>query len=208
MTRWACSRRSQGPLALMALALSVGGCTGAGSESASLVLRGGNVITMDGSQTHATAVAVADDRIVYVGSDEGVESYIATETRVVDLDGATVLPGLTDAHAHLMGVGRLGSQIDVLETTSYQEVLDAVTAAVTEAEPGEWIVGRGWHQEKWNDAPQSSIRGFPTNHEFTAIAPDNPVAIRHASGHGRLVNARALEEAGITAETPDPPGGC
>jgi predicted amidohydrolase YtcJ len=171
------------------------------------VLRGGNVITMDGSQAPATAVAVAGDRIVYVGGDDGVESWIGAETRVVDLNGSTVLPGLTDAHAHLMGVGRLGSEIDVLETTSYQEVLDAVAAAVAEAEPGEWIVGRGWHQEKWDDAPQSSVRGFPTNHEFTAIAPDNPVAIRHASGHGRLANALALEAAGITADTPDPAGG-
>ena len=176
-------------------------------EAATLVLRGGNVITMDGSRTRATAIAVSDDRIAYVGSDEGVASWIGSETQVMDLDGATVLPGLTDAHAHLMGVGRLAAEVDVLETTSFRELLDAVEAAVAEAEPGEWIVGRGWHQEKWDDAPQLSVRGFPTHHELSAIAPDNPVAIRHASGHGRVANALAMEAAGITADTPDPAGG-
>ena len=175
--------------------------------SASLILRGANVITMDDAEPRAEAVAVIGDRIVYVGSDEGVEAWRGPETNVVDLNGATVLPGFTDAHAHLMGVGRLNTQVDVLESTSFQEVLDAVTAAVAEAEPGEWIVGRGWHQEKWTDAPQPSVRGFPVHDALTAISPNNPVAIRHASGHGRLANALALEAAGITADTPDPPGG-
>lgn len=194
-------------IALFVVALVA--CTGSedSSETATLVLRGGNVITMDGSQTEATAVAVNDGRISYVGDDDGVESWIGADTRVVDLAGATVLPGLTDAHAHLMGVGRLGSQIDVLETTSYRALLDAVEAAVAEAEPGEWIVGRGWHQDKWDDSPRFSVRGFPTNHDLNEIAPNNPVAIRHASGHGRLANALALEQAGITADTPDPAGG-
>jgi len=195
----------------MLAALLVGAC-GAGSAAqhtgeASLILRGGNVITMDDANPHAEAVAIADDRIVFVGSNDGVEAWRGSATHVVDLEGATVLPGLTDAHAHLMGTGGLKAQVDVLGTTSFQELLDAVAAAVADAEPGDWIVGRGWHQEKWTDEPEISVRGFPVHDQMSAISPDNPVAIRHASGHGLLANARALEAAGITESTVDPPGG-
>ncbi len=180
---------------------------GQAGGTASLILRGGNVITMNGANPRAAAVAIRDDRIVYVGSDEGADAWRGSATRVIDLAGATVLPGLTDAHAHLMGTGRLKARINVRETTSFQQVLDAVADAVVEAEPGDWIVGRGWHQEKWTDQPKLTVRGFPVHEALSAISPDNPVAIRHASGHGRLANARALEAAGITAETPDPFGG-
>ena len=176
-------------------------------DPADLILRGGTVLTMDEGWTEAEAVAVTGDRIVFVGSDRRVEAFRGAATRVVELDGATVLPGLTDSHAHLMGTGRLASRIDLRGSTTFRALLDAVDAAVERAEPGEWILGRGWHQEKWSDAPGSTVRGFPTNEELNAIAPENPVSIRHASGHGRLVNDRALELAGITAETPDPPGG-
>lgn len=195
------------------LAVSAVGCGQGGDFSmrdrkpADLILRGGNVITMDEGWTKAEAVAVKGPRIAFVGSDRRVEAFRGPETRVVELRGATILPGLTDSHAHLMGTGRLASRIDLLGSTTYRELLDAVAAAVDRAEPGEWILGRGWHQEKWTDAPSTTVRGFPTHEELDAIAPDNPVSVRHASGHGRLVNSRALEAAGITAETPDPPGG-
>jgi len=202
-------RPSSAALAGLALAPALlAGCGGgAGEPPADLILRGGHVITMNADLPRAEAVAIAGDRIVYVGDDAGVDAYRGSETRVVDLDGATAVPGLTDAHAHLMGTGRLKARVDVLGTTSYQQVLDAVTAAVARAQPGEWIVGRGWHQEKWTDAPEAMVRGFPTNAELNRIAPDNPVSMRHASGHGRLVNQRALEAAGITAGTVDPEGG-
>jgi len=204
------SRRTRsllGVLAVFLLAACSGSPAGQADGSASLILRGGNVITMDDTNPRAAAVVIADDRIVYVGSDDGADAWRGSETRVVDLAGATVLPGLTDAHAHLMGTGRIKMRVNVLESTSFQELLDAVEAAVAEAEPGDWIVGRGWHQEKWTDQPETSVRGFPAHFELSAISPDNPVAIRHASGHGRLANALALEAAGITADTPDPFGG-
>jgi predicted amidohydrolase YtcJ len=196
-----------GVLAAAVFASCGGSAPDAADGTATLILSGANVITMDDAEPRAEAVAVVGDLIVFVGSSEGVEAWRGPGTTVVDLEGATVMPGFTDAHAHLMGTGRLKARVDVLETTSFQQMLDAVAEAVAAAEPGEWIVGRGWHQEKWTDQPQPSVRGFPVHDALTAISPDNPVAIRHASGHGRLANALALEAAGITADTPDPPGG-
>ncbi|MEE8487174.1 MAG: amidohydrolase family protein [Gemmatimonadota bacterium] len=204
------SRRTRdllGVLVVFFLAACSGSPAGQADGSASLILRGGNVITMDDTNPRAEAVVIADDRIVYVGSDEGADAWLSSATRVIDLAGATVLPGLTDAHAHLMGTGRIKMRVNVLESTSFQAVLDAVAVAVAEAEPGDWIVGRGWHQEKWTDQPEHSVRGFPVHDQLSAISPDNPVAIRHASGHGTLANARAMEAAGITAGTADPAGG-
>ena len=198
---------------LIGLCSIVGGACGANGRgndagsAADLVLRGGNVITMDEQGTRAEAVAIADARIVFVGDDAGADAFRGSGTRVIELDGATVLPGLTDSHAHLMSTGRLKTQVDLLGSTTFQALLGAVGAAVQRAEPGEWIVGRGWHQEKWTDAPAAGVRGFPVHDRLSAIAPDNPVSIRHASGHGRLVNLRALEAAGITSDTPDPAGG-
>jgi len=176
-------------------------------RTADLILRGASVLTMDAERPRAEAVAIAGERIVYVGDDAGAEAFRGPETRVLDLEGATVLPGLTDSHAHLIGTGRLKTQIDLLESTTFQELLDAVAAAAERAGPGEWIVGRGWHQEKWTDTPETTVRGFPVHEPLSAVSPDNPVSIRHASGHGRLVNRRALQAADVTADTPDPPGG-
>lgn len=175
--------------------------------AATLVLRGGSVLTMNPDAPRAEVLAIDGRRIVYVGDETGAETYVGPDTRVVELAGATVLPGLTDAHAHLMGTGRFHTQVDLLGTTTYRALLDSVASAVVRAEPGEWITGRGWHQEKWTDAPDATVRGFPLNDDLDAIAPDNPVSIRHASGHGRLVNSAALAASGITAATPDPAGG-
>lgn len=196
-----------GMLAALFAAACGGSPAGQSAGEATLILRGGNVITMDEAVPRTEAVAIVDDRIVYVGNDEGVGAWQGPGTQVIDVEGATILPGFTDGHAHLMGTGRLKARIDLLESTSFQELLDAVAFAVAEAEPGDWIVGRGWHQEKWTDQPEPTVRGFPVHDALSAISPDNPVAIRHASGHGRLANARALEAAGITADTPDPFGG-
>lgn len=214
-TAWAlrCLASSRSVAAALLCALALAGC-GSGAEDSSssagpatLILHGGNVVTMDEAHPTATAVAIRDARIIFVGDDAGALATRGDATRVVDLAGATAIPGLTDAHAHLMGVGRLSARVDVLGSTTYAELLDAVSAAVARTEPGVWIVGRGWHQEKWTDAPPSAVRGFPTNEDLNRIAPQNPVSIRHASGHGSLANQRALEAARITAQTPDPEGG-
>jgi predicted amidohydrolase YtcJ len=106
-----------------------------------------------------------------------------------------------------MGLGRARLQLDLIGTASYEDLLDVVAAAVAEAEPGEWIVGRGWHQSKWDPAPEPVVRGFQTHDALSAVSPDNPVLLRHASGHASFANAMAMELAGVTSATPEPPGG-
>jgi predicted amidohydrolase YtcJ len=203
------SRLNPSMSALAALALLTVGCTPSAPDGdpADLILRGGNVVTVDPSQPGAQAVAVRGDRIVFVGSDEAAEAYRGDATHVVELDGRTLIPGFIEGHAHFMGVGLNQLQLDLMETGSYQDLIDRVEAAVAEAEPGEWIVGRGWHQSKWDPAPEPAVRGFQTHEALSAVSPENPVYLRHASGHASFANARAMELAGVTAATPDPEGG-
>ncbi len=169
-------------------------------KQADMVLKNTQIYTMEEGQPEATAVAVQGETIVYVGDDAGVEAWIGKNTEVLDLAGKTVVPGLIESHAHFMGVGLNKMEIDLMGTSSYQEILDIVAAAVAKAKPGEWITGRGWHQSKWTTQPEM-VKGFPTHHALSAVSPDNPVYFRHASGHAGLANAKAMELAGITAAT-------
>ena len=191
------------------LALSTFGCTPASDvqDTADLVLRGGRVVTVDEALPEAQAVAIRGDRILFVGSDTEVEAYVGRETEVIDLTGRLAIPGFIEGHGHLMGLGQSRLQLDLMATASYQDLIDLVAEAVAGAQPGEWIVGRGWHQSKWDPAPDPAVRGFQTHHALSEVSPDNPVLLRHASGHASFANARAMELAGVTEATPDPAGG-
>lgn len=184
------------------------GCAETASEvePADLILMGGKVVPVRG-QPEAEAVAVRGDRIVFVGGDAAVEAFRGDGTQVVELDGELVIPGFIEGHAHFMGLGLSKLQLDLMETASYQDLIDRVEQAVARAEPGEWIVGRGWHQSKWTPAPEPMVRGFQTHTALSAVSPDNPVYLRHASGHASFANAKAMELAGVTPATPDPDGG-
>ena len=176
-------------------------------DAADLVLRGGKVVTVDDAMPEAEAMAIRGDRILFVGSDSEVEAYTGPETEVIELAGRLAIPGFIEGHGHLMGLGHARLQLDLMGTTSYQDLIDLVAEAVAESEPGEWIVGRGWHQSKWEPAPDPSVRGFQTHDALSEVSPDNPVFLRHASGHASFANALAMELAGVTADTPDPDGG-
>jgi len=184
-------------------------CAPAGDaqETADLVLRGGRVVTVDQARPEAEAVAIRGDRIVYVGSDAEAEAFTGPETEVIELAGRLAIPGFIEGHGHLMGLGQSRLQLDLMATGSYQDLIDMVADAVAGAQPDEWIVGRGWHQSKWYPEPSPAVRGFQTHDALSAVSPDNPVLLRHASGHASFANARAMELAGVTADTPDPPGG-
>ncbi len=181
-------------------------CTPA-EEPADLVLTGGRIVTMDAARPEAQALAARGQQIVAVGSESEVARLIGPETEVIDLEGAFAVPGLIEGHAHFLGVGRARMQLDLRSAASFDDIVAAVEAAVAEADPGQWIFGRGWHQEKWDRAPEPNVSGLPYHDALSAVSPGNPVFLTHASGHATMVNGLALEMAGIDRTTPDPPGG-
>ncbi len=174
---------------------------------ASLVLRNGTIITVDDGTPEARAVAVRGDRIVAVGSEAEVQPYIGPGTKVIDLKGATAIPGIIESHGHFMGTGEMKLGLDLMNVANWDEVIAMVADAARKAKPGQWIEGRGWHQEKWNKTPVPAVEGFPIHDALSRVSPDNPVVLSHASGHATFANARAMALAGITRETPNPPGG-
>jgi len=118
------------------------------------------------------------------------------------------MPGFIEGHAHFGGLGNSLLNLNLLATSSWQEIIDSVAARAARAEPGDWIYGRGWHQEKWTDAGEyATVDGYPLTDALSEVSPNNPVVLTHASGHGAMANAAAMEAAGISAETPDPNGG-
>lgn len=177
------------------------------TEYADLVLLHGKIVTMNPQQPEVKAAAVKGEHILALGSDKEIKAYIGVETNVVDLKGRLAVPGLIDAHGHFMSLGESLMGIDLKPTRSWEEIIDLVDAAVRQAAPGDWIVGRGWHQDKWKNAPTPNIEGFPLHDRLSEKSPDNPVLLIHVSGHGVFVNARGLEASGIDKTTTDPPGG-
>jgi len=174
---------------------------------ADLVLRGGRIATLDPARPEATALAARGGRIVAVGSDAELTPLVGPATRVVELAGRRAVPGLIESHAHFAGIGQAASILRLAPLRSWDEIVAAVAAAARETPEGEWILGRGWHQEKWTQAPSPAVHGFPVHEALSRAVPDHPVALEHASGHATFVNAKALALAGIDATTPDPPGG-
>ena len=170
-------------------------------SSADLVLKNGNVYTVNDGQPKAEAIAVKGDRIVFVGSNRDVQKYVGKTTRVIDLIGKTVLPGMTDSHQHLAGVGSREITLNLEGTTSVEDFLGKVKARVDQAKAGEWVTGRGWIETFWKPPV------FPTRGQLDQIAPNNPVILTRADGHASVVNSAALKIAGVDKNTPDPFGG-
>jgi predicted amidohydrolase YtcJ len=191
-----------GPLALAPAAI--------GAEApapAELVLTGGRIVTLDPARPEASALAARDGRIVALGSDAEIARLVGPATRRIDLAGRLAVPGFVDAHAHFEGLGKASRILKLAPYRTWNEIVAAVAAAARQAAPGEWILGRGWHQEKWAAPPSPEVEGFPVHASLSAAVPDHPVVLVHASGHASLVNARAMEIAGISRATADPPGG-
>lgn len=174
--------------------------------TADSVFLNATVYTMDESAPVVEAVAIKADTFLFVGSREGVDAFIGEETEIVDLDGKTLVPGLTEGHAHIMGIGYNLLNVDLREATSYKEVVDMVAERAKTTPEGVWIVGRGWHQDKWVEQPEM-VNGFPTHDLLSDATPNNPVYLKHASGHAALANQKAMEVAGINDASPQPEGG-
>jgi hypothetical protein len=174
---------------------------------ADLVLRDAVIVTLDPLQPHAQAVAVREGRVLALGTDGAIARYVGPKTEVLDLHGAFVAPGFIEGHGHLLQTGQSLMELNVGKAPNWDAIVAQVKAAVAKAKPGEWIVGQGWQQTKWNEVPHPNIDGLPLPESLDAVSPDNPVMLSHASGHAIYVNAAALKAAGITAKTPDPMGG-
>jgi predicted amidohydrolase YtcJ len=176
-------------------------------EPASLVLRGGKIVTVEQATPEVRALAARGDRIVALGTDEQIAAYVGPATEVVELGGNMAMPGFIEGHAHFTGLGESRMRLDLMDARSWDEIVQMVAAAVKAAKPGDWIVGRGWHQEKWTSVPRPNVEGFPLHTALSAVSPDNPVLLTHASGHASFVNARAMALADITPATLNPAGG-
>ena len=174
---------------------------------AELVLTNGKIATLDEANAVVSALAARDGRIAALGADDEVSDWIGEGTRVIDLGGRLAIPGFIEGHGHFMSLGNAKMILDLTTADTWDDIVGLVGEAAASAEPGAWITGRGWHQEKWSRLPDPMVEGQPVHDGLSTVSPENPVILTHASGHASFVNGKALELAGIDADTPDPPGG-
>ncbi len=203
-------------LSALALTAVVGTASAAGAsiqgfppalQPADLVLRDATIVTLDPLQPEVQALAIRDGKIVALGGDDAIARYVGKQTQVLDLRGAFVTPGFIEGHGHLLQTGESLMQLDVGKAPNWDAIVARVKAAVAKARPGQWIVGQGWQQAKWDKVPEPNVDGLPLPAALDAASPDNPVILIHASRHAIYANAAALAAAGITDTTPDPAGG-
>ena len=177
------------------------------APQADLVLMGGNIYTVDAAMPHAEAIAIVKNRIVRVGTNDQIKKLIGDETRVVDLAGKFVMPGFIEGHAHFVGLGESMMMLRLQKAKNWDDIVAQVQEAAKVTPPGEWIVGRGWHQSKWDKTPKGAVEGYPTAAEMDKISPDHPVLLTHASGHMSFANGYAMQLSGVDSKTKNPNGG-
>ncbi|WNJ16655.1 amidohydrolase [Pontibacter sp. G13] len=164
-----------------------------------LVFQNGHIYTVNPEQPEAEVVGVVGHEIAFVGSAAEAAARMGSSTKVVDLDGQTLIPGFVESHGHLLNLGRQQQRLQLAKAANFEAVAEQVAEAAAHSQPGEWILGRGWHQDKWDVQPAVKVDGFPTHDLLSEAAPDNPVLLVHASGHAAIANAKAMEIAGIEA---------
>jgi predicted amidohydrolase YtcJ len=188
------------------LCLSISSCQTT-SVTADLVLQNGRIYTVEDPNEIFEAITIKGDMILNIGSNGELTTHINQTTTVIDLEGKTVIPGFIDSHAHFMNLGYLKLNLDLTKTKNWAEILEMVKTAVKNSKPGVWIEGRGWHQEKWEKLPKTMVEGYPVHKDLSTISPNNPVYLKHTSGHAILANQMAMHLAGIDNNTADPAGG-
>lgn len=175
--------------------------------AADVVIMGGKVATVDPDLGNVEALAINGYQITAVGSNEEIFSLIGSETKIIELNGRFAMPGFIEGHGHYLGLGRSKQILDLNDVKNWNDIVSMVAVAVDKANPGDWIFGRGWHQDKWDSLPDAAVDGVPINDTLNEVSAENPVILGHASGHAAFWNDLALEIAGVTDDTPDPEGG-
>ena len=171
------------------------------SQKADMIIHNGMIYTMNDLNPTAEAVAVSSGKIIALGKYTDLDPLITPRTKIINLRGATMTPGIIEGHGHFYGLGLAKMQLDLSKTESYQDLVDMVSNAVENSKPGEWILGRGWHQSKWSDDNSDFVKGFQTHERLSEISPNNPVWLKHASGHAGFANQKAMDIAGVNKET-------
>jgi len=195
---------------LVIIAALAGACSSPrapAGEAATLVLRNGRIVTVDSARPEAEAIAMRGPTILAVGSNAEIGKLVGDSTEVVDLQGRLAIPGFIESHGHYMGLGRAKMILDLTTAKRWDDIVNDVAMATRDTKVDSWIYGRGWHQEKWEVPPPGAVEGNPVHEALSKASPHNPVILTHASGHAAFVNKRAMELAGITRRTPNPPGG-
>jgi len=177
------------------------------SNYTDLIIYNGIIHTVDSLNSSVEAVAIKDDKIIETGNYLDIKNLIGKKTKTIDLDGKTMIPGLIEGHGHIMGVGYNQLNLDLLHTSSFEEIVAIVKEKANIVPEGTWILGRGWHQDKWTSTPEKLIKGFPTHDKLSKAIPNHPVYLRHASGHASLANNKAMEIFKVNKNTKDPDGG-
>lgn len=187
--------------------VSFGSSRVSAAEPADLILKNGKIETVDANRPRAEALAVRGDRIVAVGSNDEIAKLAGPKTETLDLAGRFAMPGFIESHAHLRALGASLEELNLTEAKDWEEIVALVKAAAEKVPPGQWIVGRGWHQAMWKKAPQPNVEGYPIHTALSAVSKAHPVLLVHRSGHMSLANAAAMGRAGVTRATAAPDGG-
>ncbi len=177
-------------------------------NEADMILYNAYVYPVKGDPIENGGIVISQGKIIAIGKSEDLlNQWEKSTSEVIDCHGAFLMPGFIEGHGHFSSLGFNLINVDLMETHSWQDIIDSVANRVKKAKPGEWIVGRGWHQEKWTTPVAKNINGYPYHDHLSMVSPDNPVMLGHASGHALFANQAAMKAAGVTPETPDPPGG-
>lgn len=174
---------------------------------ADLILINADVVTVDEALPRAEAIAIAGDRILDVGTSEAMSEHRGEQTQVIDLDGQMVIPGFIEGHGHYTSFGGALMILDFRYAKSFEQIVSMVAQAAAETPAGEWIVGRGWHQDKWVTQEANLVEGLPLHDALSAATPDHPVMLIHTSGHAVFVNEFAMRLVELGDDTVPPPGG-
>ena len=177
-------------------------------NSADIIIHNANIFTVDSQNPSADFIAIKDGIIIEVGNEgPTMEELKGPNTSMIDGKEKFLMPGFIEGHGHFSGLGESLIDLNLLKAKSWEEIVGLVEEKVNDAKPGEWIIGRGWHQEKWDSIASPNIHSYPYHYDLSAVSPENPVVLTHASGHSLFANAKAMEVSSISKETPDPVGG-